>query len=439
MILKILYRQPLRLWQTLRRRHKLEALFLALVLFAVPATRAHVIFGQWLESGLNGRRLLFFLLWSFLSLWVLIQIPLFHFLAGRQKTIMLTAQAPASPRQARQILFYISLKYQLLSFFIIAPLYTAFAARDTAGAVLLAVLTLIGAALSWRGILYLYLQRRGGAWGILWGASLTVMAGGFWAYFRHLEFYYLGLFLFAAALYAFRHRSTGIDMQIFIAPVQRTPGKTQRYLKWRGNETGPAPRSPLQAWVFKERLARRRTLPFRRWRRATFGGAFFAFYVTAFSSLPEKNLIIFGMAVLYTWLFLGTGFNEKYRDPESPWLIQSSPLRLRDWWLARLRVEGSDALRGLALIVTAWWIGGLEAGMIAIYVATLTVLWFIFLAATINFQIMFYDDVRMAGYAFHLTMLLLGIMILNYHLVGPLIALALMLFFSYKNYKYINR
>ncbi len=437
MILKILYRQPLRLWQTLRPRHKLEALFLATVLFAVPATRAHALFGQWLEAGMAGRRLLFFLLWSFLSLWVLIQLPVFHFLTGRQRIVMLAAAAPATPRQARQILLYVSLKYQLATVFIFAPTWAALAAHDPPGALLLTALSLAGAALSWRAILYLYLRRLRATWWLLWGAAFALMAGGFWAYFLHMPFYYLGLFICGTALYAFYHRSTETDLQSFGTRPRQRQDASRRYRQEAGKY--PAPRGPLQAWIFKERLARRRNRPFRRWRRVMFLTAGASFLGLALGSAEERNLIIFGLAVLYIWVYLGAGFNEKYRDPESAWLIQSAPLRLRHWWLARLRVEGGDALWGLALVATAWGIGGLDPGLMPIYAATLIIFWLIFLAAMVNFQIMFYDNVRMAGYAFHLTMLLLGIMILNYRLVGPLIALALMLFFSYKNYKYINR
>ncbi len=435
----ILYRQPLRLWHTLRMRHRLEALFLALVLFTVPATRAHAVFGHWLETGMSLNRLIFFLLWSFLALWLLIQFPVFHFLTGRQRLVALAAPTPASPRQARQILFYVSLKYQLALIFIFTPLWAALWGHSPGGTLSLGLLMPAGAALVWRSALYLYLRWSPKPWWVLWLLTLGLMAGGFYAYFWHLEIYYLALFLLFTALYAFGHRSTEIDLQSFPGRTHHSPDNSRRYLPSEGKKKSPVPSSPLQAWIIKERLARRRLRPFRRWRWAMFLWAAVTLFALSFSSLAEKNLIIFGLAVLYLWVYLGAGFNEKYREPESPWLIQSAPLRLRDWWLARLWVEGGDALWGLALVTAAWQVGGLEGELLPIYALTLIVLWFIFFSAMVNFQIMFYDNVRMAGYAFHFTMLLLGIMIVNYRLVGPLIALALMLFFSYKNYKYINR
>ncbi len=439
MILALLYRQPRRLWQTLRPRHKLEALFLGLVLLAVPATRAHAVFGQWLTAGMDSNRLLFLILWSFLTLWVLIQWPLFHFLAGRQKVVALTATAPATPRQARQILFYVSLKYQWVLILVFVPLWTALPAHAPARGLLLALLATIGAALTWRAVLYLYLQWQPAPWWIPWLMAFILMAAGYYAYFLQWEFGFLALFLLTSALYVYFRRTMEIDMQAFSSPVRRIPEAAQRYALSQKMKMRPAPRGPLRAWIFKERLARERHRAFRLWRRVMFLWTAVSFFALAFSALAERNLIIFGLSLLYVWVYFGAGFNEKYRDPELPWLIQGTPLRLRDWWLARLWVEGGDALWGLLLAVGAWLAGGLPVDLLYIYTVTLIVLWLIFFAAVVNFQIMFYDNVRMAGYAFHFTMLLLGIMIFNYRLVGPLIALALMLFFSYKNYKYINR
>ena len=60
----------------------------------------------------------------------------------------------------------------------------------------------------------------------------------------------------------------------------------------------------------------------------------------------------------------------------------------------------------------------------------------IILLSMINFQIMFYNDARLAGYAFHFTLLFLAIMSLNYHFVGPLISVLLIGFYFYKNVRY---
>jgi len=51
---------------------------------------------------------------------------------------------------------------------------------------------------------------------------------------------------------------------------------------------------------------------------------------------------------------------------------------------------------------------------------------------------MFYDNTRLAAYAYHFALLFIVIMILNYRLVGPIIAIGLLIFFIYKNIKYFN-
>ena len=60
------------------------------------------------------------------------------------------------------------------------------------------------------------------------------------------------------------------------------------------------------------------------------------------------------------------------------------------------------------------------------------------LSIMLNFQIMFYDDPRLAGYAYHFTIIFLLIMTINFRLVGPLISIILLTFYFYKSYRYFK-
>ena len=63
----------------------------------------------------------------------------------------------------------------------------------------------------------------------------------------------------------------------------------------------------------------------------------------------------------------------------------------------------------------------------------------IVLAAIINFKIIFFDRPRFGGYAFHLFIIFISVMSVNYLLVGPVIALMLLIYFTYYSYREFAR
>jgi hypothetical protein len=62
----------------------------------------------------------------------------------------------------------------------------------------------------------------------------------------------------------------------------------------------------------------------------------------------------------------------------------------------------------------------------------------IILFSMLNVKIMFFDNARLAGYAYHFSIIFFGIMIFNYRLAGPVITLIVLIYFLYKNVKYFN-
>ena len=72
------------------------------------------------------------------------------------------------------------------------------------------------------------------------------------------------------------------------------------------------------------------------------------------------------------------------------------------------------------------WIGALLLFAIAV------------LSIVINFQILFYDNPRLAGYAYHFTILFIVIMSLNYRFVGPLVSVFLLTFYFLKTRRFYN-
>jgi hypothetical protein len=72
---------------------------------------------------------------------------------------------------------------------------------------------------------------------------------------------------------------------------------------------------------------------------------------------------------------------------------------------------------------------------VAVFVFLLSVL---ILTTMLNFQMLFYEDPRYAGYAYHFSVIFFVVMSYNYRFVGPLVTLFMAGYFFYKNYRYFK-
>jgi hypothetical protein len=60
------------------------------------------------------------------------------------------------------------------------------------------------------------------------------------------------------------------------------------------------------------------------------------------------------------------------------------------------------------------------------------------LITMIAFQIIFYDDPRTGGYAYHFSIIFFVVMSLNYYFTGPLLTVLFLLFYVYKSYRFMK-
>ena len=93
----------------------------------------------------------------------------------------------------------------------------------------------------------------------------------------------------------------------------------------------------------------------------------------------------------------------------------------------------------LLLIQTFFFIiGNFTLQILLSFNALLLLFSIITLIVKLNFQILFYDSPRSAGYAYHFTLLFIVIMCINYRFVGPLISLFLLVSYFYKSYRFFK-
>ncbi len=130
------------------------------------------------------------------------------------------------------------------------------------------------------------------------------------------------------------------------------------------------------------------------------------------------------------WLHFTSYFNPKYVLPEPEWLFRAQPVSFVKLWMAKFTAEfifvfGLLAaqwlflmLDGTDIVTQVNWMGALALFAVAV------------LSLTLHFQILFFDNPRQAGYAYHLTVLFMVILSANFRLVGPLISLIFLIGFT---------
>lgn len=142
--------------------------------------------------------------------------------------------------------------------------------------------------------------------------------------------------------------------------------------------------------------------------------------------------------MLFIYLHYSNYFNKKYVLPEADWFFLTLPHRYWHIWSAKFFAE---SLFIILLLLCHWlfllfWGVGFQAQL---HLLGLLFLFSLFtVSAMLNFQILFYDDPRLGGYAYHFMILLILVMSVNYRLVGPVLGVFLLGLNFYKSYKYFN-
>lgn len=138
----------------------------------------------------------------------------------------------------------------------------------------------------------------------------------------------------------------------------------------------------------------------------------------------------------FIWYHYTHQFNEKYTFAESNSFLKTVPFYFYQICLAKFLSEFIFTLFFLFIIAISLLNHGSTISEI-IQVFTILSLFSIFvLATTVVFRILFYDNPRTAGYAYHFAIIFsLTMLVAEFYLVGPIIILFLLFYFSYLSYR----
>ncbi len=442
-MLHILFKQPLHLWRNLGRWTKIEVFLLVGLLYVYAAERLIDL----LQTGMVAYAVnLWQVSWALLHLYVfvlLLTAPfIWFFVLPRQPALQVFYGKPLSSRHLMQMFGYYYQKFQILSLLIVlAVLFALCYLSLMLGVLLFALIAVYSAAVmivSYR--LFVVLRSKVEFFSALY--MLAALHGGIalTALFYFAAAPVLDVLFFSGVGLLLRKTATA-SAQISLEQLYPPAGKTigQKYAGRLTLNSFPRflPRR-VRVLFAKEFLNLWRNPAYRRLKLYTlllyFGGQW-AIYRTGRSD-REMWMILLGLALI--WLHYARYFNVKYLRPDPEWFFYTQPLRFSHFWLAGFSTEFLFVLLLVAgqsvflTILGGGWLVQLN------WLGVLLLFALIVLAVMLNFRIYFYDDPRMAGYAYHFMVLFFVVMSVNYRLVGPLMAMLFLIYFIYKSYRFFN-
>lgn len=438
-MLKILFRQPVHIFYALRARHKLEIFFLLLTVGAVATTRSASLLKLYMHNHPSPSTLLFVLLnVQLLATGFSLLFVLLHLLPG-QKGLRALAFHPLDKQALFQLYGYYAFKYGVLfwitGFIITLALLPAWslALRH------LLLFVLLEGAIS---VLLVILRIRFGdnrSFGSAGGITLVVYGLAM-----------AGVYLFSPVLLPFLIGSipvftflTGwIYKKLPPAPLLLQDRRRSAIkINWQKNYLRRVPRlfpDVLQALWEKELRLRWRNPLYRRIKIKLL--MLFIAGLTLILSLPvsHKPAALQIWIALIFWRHFSAGFNEKFMPGENDWFVRTQPLRFHHYFMARYLSEVPFLGALYFFSAAALLFSGLSGIDYLAALGLMLIVGQLILIFMLNFQALFYDDARLAGYAFHFSVIFSGIMIINARLVGPVVILGLVIYNFYKTRQYFS-
>jgi hypothetical protein len=156
---------------------------------------------------------------------------------------------------------------------------------------------------------------------------------------------------------------------------------------------------------------------------------YFDYYASAISLLT----------ILLIWEHYSHQFNEKYVIKESRFFMKVLPVTYLQYSISKFLSEFLYIILILIIIFILSLLHNVEGTKILNVLAIVTLFSIFVLYIITMVRVLFYDNPRLAGYAYHFLIIFTLVMIYNFYLVGPIITLFVILYIQYISYRQFSR
>jgi hypothetical protein len=145
------------------------------------------------------------------------------------------------------------------------------------------------------------------------------------------------------------------------------------------------------------------------------------------------------LTILLIWEHYSHQFNEKYVTRESGLLIKVLPIKFYQYSLSKFFSEFLYIIFILIIVLLSNFIHGIPIYTMLNVLGVITLFSLFVLYIITLIRIIFYDNPRAAGYAYHFLIIFTVVMNFQYYLVGPVITLFIIIYLHFKSYRQFVR
>ena len=433
-------------WTNLSLRIRIEIVILFIIYFTFFTTRLTILFNDQLTNfnstpfGLSQ-----FLLHSFVFL-ISFSVPFIHLnLVPKQKGLVYYRTLPLNKLNSFWLLYFLHFKYQIVGFIVILPVFIALLA--TAGIVYSVYFFVF--LLSYQTIMILFISdlsvgsnRKGPILLKYFFAIFFIITIFFLLYFlTNYYFVFDPIFLLCAIIVLTRRwKKFWINWDNYIGKKDFDSKHQKRKSRWLSySDFNNLPIGNIKPLFAKEFLNYLRNRKFIRLQIISIIIFFLILIVMHFK--VSSNFVLYStlFTILFIWQHFSIQFNEKYVKAESAYFIKTLPFKYHQLWMAKFINELIFVFIPILFLMVLYFINGFMISEIFQSLSVILIFSLVVLATIINFKIIFFDRPRFAGYAYHFFIAFVAVMSYNYYLVGPIIAMILLTYFTFYSYREFAR
>jgi len=141
------------------------------------------------------------------------------------------------------------------------------------------------------------------------------------------------------------------------------------------------------------------------------------------------------LTLLLIWEHYSHQFNEKYVTKEPRYFLKVLPIKFYQYCLSKFLGEFIYISFILIIVFVITFLHGIPLQNIVTILGFIGLFSLFVLYIMTLIRVIFYDNPRAAGYAYHFLIIFTLVMNFQYYLVGPLITLFLIIYLHFKSYR----
>ena len=442
MILKYYVLQLKNYWCQLGMRIRIEIIILFTIFYAFFSDKLVTYFNSVLNQPNTTTFGLAALILHVILIVAIIPTPFIFFnLFPKQNGLINLQLQPLSRTNTLTLLIIHLFKYELIIFLVVTPIFTALAISTGIISLLYSLFLFISFLLFSLLIIFFFIIRSK-------KKSLSILYYYliFFLYFllffviywwSNIFFYYNLLVLLLGWIFLYRYwRAQWILSDSILLRFRTSIRRGGPYFRKLTYHNFPSilPKS-IRPFFVKDILGYIRNRKYMRLKLATLLLYLVLLIIIEIYFSQHYNALISLITILLVWEHYSHQFNEKYVMKEPRCIIKVLPIRYHQFSIAKFLSEFLFIFLMLGIIFLSMVYHRLPLPQILEIVALILLFSMFVLYMIIIIRVIFYDNPRFAGYAYHFMIIFTLVMSYNFYLVGPIITILIILYLQYISYR----